>query len=222
MLPNLVDSSSLKNKIILRVFNILLSITIACLTTFNTLKNYAGKSQSHKEAGEQFSRIHSILKQELLYYPKDRHHATEFIQYQSQILDIYIANSPNIEDKVIKIFKEKFKSLKIDIPKLMSDDISQFNIIISHENKEEPYRIREESFKNRKGILDSFSNSVSPLRNNTQINTNEIDVPIIVKEVGSEPKIDIEENKGDTENIKLNKQNYIGKFRIEMDKYNNY
>jgi len=218
MLPNLVEPSTVKDKIILRIFNVLMTIVVAFLTSFNNLKNYAGRSQSHREAGEQFSRIHDTIRQELLYYRKDRHHADEFIEYQSQILDIYVSGSPDIEDNIVKIFKKKFNGVKINIPNFMNDNINQFDLI-------SPVEIHDPKRKSMTG----FTNTVSPLRNNKMVTPTPGFVESNIVESKSEQKLNIglEEDEQETDNDEDEESKTVSpkyltssKFRIEMNKLN--
>ena len=207
MLPNLVNPNDIQEKNTLRVFNVILTIIIAFLSGFNNLRNYAGRSQSHKEAGQQFSRIHDTIRQELLYYRKDRHSANEFVEYQSQILDIYVTGCPDIEDKIVKMFLKKFRGIKINIPNFMNDDIDQFDLISPSENQKSIFSLGSPS-KQNKDILPVVSEAglSSSISQGTQLN------------VGLEE--DEKDIQSDEEDCVVKKHNMPSKLRIELNRLN--
>jgi hypothetical protein len=129
IIPQLIDPEDIEYKQTFRIFNIILQVAIAALSGYRHITNYAARSQTHKEAAQQFTRIHDIIRQQLLLYRRDRAHANEFIEYQSSLLDIYTSGSPEIDDKIIKLFKEKFKDTDIELPIFMNDKIEQFSMV---------------------------------------------------------------------------------------------
>jgi hypothetical protein len=118
VLPQVINDD--ENKNILRIFSIIMNIIIAALTGYKQIKNYGALSQQHKECSSQFNRIFESIKRELLIYRADRQYAKSFMDYKSQIIDIYKSSAPDIDDSIVKEVKKVFPG--ISLPDLISDN----------------------------------------------------------------------------------------------------
>jgi hypothetical protein len=198
ILPQLVDPETIKYKQLFRIFNIVMQLIIAALSGYRHITNYAARSQAHKEAAQQFTRIHDVIRQQLLLYRRDRSQASEFMEYQSSLLDIYTASCPEIDDRIIKIFKEKFKDKDIELPIFMNDKIEQFDLVSPVETATStPISFYEASPRPR-------SSQISPARSSV-INC---------------PKIGVEKDDVETESDDegLNSSSRVTKLRFEMNR----
>lgn len=214
ILTQLVLDPSKKQQKILQVFTVILNFLITGLTGYSHIMDYSGNSLLHKQLAQYFGEIHDTIRQQLQLYRRDRQNAAEFISYQSQILDIYMLNSPDIDDAVIKLFKEKFKNIKIQLPVFMNDNIEQFMHLLPDEN----------------GIKSSNTDSVDDIAGSADVQNNtpskklsslvlrQRNSKVIPMNVGKEP--DESDSESDNETIKTPRNNSLNRAKIEISRLN--
>lgn len=119
IIPQIVNTQDSDDHV-MRIFAVILNIIIATLSGYKQVVGYGARSQQHKECSNQFNRIYESMRRELIMYRADRQHAHEFINYKSQIVDIYVSSAPDISDSIVKEFKKLFPG--VSLPDLISEN----------------------------------------------------------------------------------------------------
>jgi hypothetical protein len=121
-------------------FNILAGI----VTTIQQFLKITQLNEAHRVASIAWDKFYRNVKIELAKHPNERMDVTQMIKIYKEEYDRLMETSPNIPDKIIRIFKKEFQESNNDMPKIITPEVC--DTLISTELSRNTWFSKENEF----------------------------------------------------------------------------
>ena len=114
----------------------IVSMGIGMMNTLTTYFAWAKRSEAHRMAASQYSRIHRSIMLELALPRSERIRANDFLKIIRDGLDRLYETAPDISDAIIRDFREKFGSTTPEVSKPdITNGLDPIEVYVDEDNR---------------------------------------------------------------------------------------